>query len=125
MALSCGCAGAPRLAPPSSTRTTAGFDSRRLITVESLPPQLGGSPERAREHFERAVELSDGLDAAPYVTLALGVSVPEENRAEFEDLLNRALAIDPDENTSQRLLNVVNQRRARLLLDVVDDLFFE
>ncbi len=96
-----------------------------LITVESLPAQLGGSPERAREHFERAVELSDGLDAAPYVTLALGVSVPEENRAEFEDLLNRALAIDPDEDTSRRLLNVVNQRRAVLLLDRVDDLFFE
>ena len=96
-----------------------------LITLESLPAQLGGSPERAREHFERAVELSDGLDAGPYVTFALGVSVPEENRAEFEDLLNRALAIDPDENTDQRLLNVVNQRRARLLLDVVDDLFFE
>ena len=96
-----------------------------LITLESLPAQLGGSPERAREHFERAVELSDGLDAGPYVTLALGVSVPEEDRAEFEDLLNRALAIDPDENTGQRLLNVVNQRRARLLLDVVDDLFFE
>ncbi len=96
-----------------------------LITLESLPAQLGGSPERAREHFERAVELSDGLDAGPYVTLALGVSVPEEDRAEFEDLLNQALAIDPDENTGQRLLNVVNQRRARLLLDVVDDLFFE
>ena len=59
------------------------------------------------------------------MTLALGVSVPEEDRAEFEDLLDRALAIDPDEDTSRRLLNVVNQRRARLLLDRVDDLFFE
>lgn len=96
-----------------------------LITVESLPEQLGGSPGRAREHFERAVALSDGRDAAPYVTLALGVSVPEENRAEFEDLLERALAIDPDEDTGLRLLNVVNQRRARRLLDRVDDLFFE
>ncbi len=96
-----------------------------LITLESLPAQLGGSPERAREHFERVVELSDGLDASPYVTFALGVSVPEEDRAEFEDLLNRALAIDVDEDTSLRLLNVVNQRRARLLLDQVDDLFFE
>lgn len=96
-----------------------------LITLESLPAQLGGSPERAREHFERAVELSDGLDASPYVTFALGVSVPEEDRAEFEDLLNRALAIDVDEDTSLRLLNVVNQKRARLLLDRVDDLFFE
>ena len=59
------------------------------------------------------------------MTFALGVSVPEEDRAEFEDLLNRALAIDPDEDTSLRLLNVVNQMRARLLLDRVDDLFFE
>ena len=96
-----------------------------LITLESLPEQLGGSPERAREHFERAVELSDGLDAGPYVTLALGVSVPAEDRAEFEQLLNQALAIDPDEDTSLRLLNVVNQQRARRLLDRVDDLFFE
>ncbi len=96
-----------------------------LITLESLPEQLGGSPERAREHFERAVELSDGLDAGPYVTFALGVSVPWENRAEFEQLLNEALAIDPDGDTSLRLLNVVNQQRAQRLLDRVDDLFFE
>ena len=96
-----------------------------LVTVESLPEQLGGSPERAREHFERAVELSDGLDAAPYLALALGVSMPEGNRAEFEELLNQALAIDPDEDVGLRLLNVVNQKRARLLLDRMDDLFFE
>ncbi|MEE2636707.1 MAG: TRAP transporter TatT component family protein [Acidobacteriota bacterium] len=96
-----------------------------LITVESLPEPLGGSPERAREHFERAVELSDGLDVAPYVTFALGVTVPAEDRAEFERLLEQALAIDPDDDLSLRLLNVVNQRRAQLLLDRVDDLFFE
>ena len=35
-----------------------------LITLEALPAQLGGSPERARAHFERAVELSAGLDAS-------------------------------------------------------------
>ena len=96
-----------------------------LITLEALPPELGGSPERARKHFERAVELSDGLDAAPFVTFAAGVSVPAENRAEFQQLLEQALAIDPDEDTSLRLLNLVNQERARTLLDHVDDLFFD
>ena len=96
-----------------------------MITLESLPAELGGSPERAREHFERAVELSDGLDAGPYVTLAAGVSVPEENRAEFEALLSSALAVDPDEDTSRRLLNLVAHRRAEALLEYVDDLFFE
>jgi predicted anti-sigma-YlaC factor YlaD len=96
-----------------------------LITLEALPPELGGSPERARAHFERAVELSHGLDAGPYVTFAAGVSVPEENRAEFQELLAKALAVDPNEDTSRRLLNLVSQRRARSLLDQIDDLFFD
>ena len=96
-----------------------------LIALEALPPYLGGSPERAREHFERAVELSDGLDAAPFVAFAAGVSVSAENRAEFRELLEQALAIDPNEDTSLRLLNLVNQKRAQALLDHIDDLFFD
>lgn len=95
-----------------------------LITIEALPPELGGSPERAREHFERAVALSDGLDAAPFVAFAAGVAMPAGNRAEFQQLLEQALAIDPNEDTSLRLLNLVNQKRARMLLDHIDDLFF-
>ena len=96
-----------------------------LITIEALPPELGGSPERAREHFDRAIELSEGLDAAPFVAFAVGVLVPAENRAEFQQRLDQALAIDPDEDTSLRLLNKVNQTRARMLLDHIDDLFFD
>ena len=96
-----------------------------LITLEALPESLGGSPERAREHFDRAVELSDGLDAAPFVTFASGVSVAAENATEFRRLLEQALAIDPDEDTSLRLLNLINQKRAQALLDHIDDLFFD
>jgi len=96
-----------------------------LITLEALPPELGGSPVRAREHFERAVALSEGLDAAPYVTFAAGVSVATENRTEFIRLLEKALEIDPDEDTSLRLLNLINQKQARSLLDYADDLFFD
>ena len=88
-------------------------------------PDIDMGPLVTREHFERAVELSDGLDASPYVTFASGVSVPEENRTEFEELLRTALAVDPNEDTSLRLLNLVNQRRAGALLEYVDDLFFE
>ena len=95
-----------------------------LISVESVE-FLGGSVERARAHFERTVELTDGLDASPYVTLATGVSLPAQNRDEFESLLESALAVDPDEDVSIRLLNLVSQRRARLMLDHVDELFDE
>ena len=96
-----------------------------FVTLESAGEALGGSYARAREHFARAVELSDGQDAGPYVALATGVSVAEENRDEFRDLLETALAIDPDEAPENRLLNLIAQKRARVLLDHIDDLFFE
>ena len=53
------------------------------------------------------------------------MSVEAQDRAEFERLLNGALAIDVDEDPSNRLLNTIAQKRARLLLEHVDDLFFE
>ena len=96
-----------------------------LIILESLPPEVGGSPERAREHFERAVELSNGLDAAPYVSYATGVLQPAEARAEWERMLGQALAIDPDEDTRLRLMNLINQKQVQSLLDHADDLFFD
>jgi hypothetical protein len=34
-----------------------------MIAVESLPPLLGGSPVRAKDHFDRAVALSNGGSA--------------------------------------------------------------
>ena len=94
-----------------------------FITLESVPEALGGSPVRAREHFDRAVELSGGLDASPYLSLATGVAVATQDRAEFDSLLRSALAIDPDADESIRLTNIVSQRRAELLLEHIDDLF--
>ena len=58
------------------------------------------------------------------MAFAAGVSMPADNRAEFQQLLEQALAIDTNEDTSLRLLNLVNQTRARMLLDHIDDLFF-
>jgi predicted anti-sigma-YlaC factor YlaD len=93
-----------------------------LITLESLET-LGGSQTKAREHFDRAVALQKGALPGPYVALAMGVSVANQDRAEFEKLMNQALAIDPDAVPSSRLVTLVAQRRARALLDHVDALF--
>ena len=96
-----------------------------FITLESVGETMGGSYARARDHFARAVELSEGQDAGPYLSLATGVAIAEENREEFQELLETAVAIDPDEEPSNRLLNLIAQKRARVLLDHIDDLFFE
>ena len=51
------------------------------------------------------------------------VSVKNQNSAEFRDLLGKALAVDVNAHTEDRLVNIINQRRARWMLDHVDDLF--
>ena len=95
-----------------------------LITYEmSRQGTAGDSAARARKHFDRAVELSGGQLAAPYVSLAEAVSVQKQNVAEFKDLLNRALVVDPDAKTEWRLVNLMMQRRAKWLLDRIDQLF--
>lgn len=96
-----------------------------MISLESVPAAMGGSRERARDHFAQAVALSAGRRAGPYVALALGVSVPEQNRAEFESLLSAALAVDPDAVPRLRLANLIMQRRARHLLARIEYLFLE
>ena len=93
-----------------------------ISTYGGLPTELGGSRERAREHFARAVELSQGKKASPYLALATAVAVPEQNRDEFRTLLRAALEIELDVDEF-RLLNVLGQRRAQWLLDHEEDLF--
>jgi predicted anti-sigma-YlaC factor YlaD len=94
-----------------------------FITFETAMPD--GSIERARKHFARAVELSEGRRAGPFVSLAEKVSVKQQKAAEFHDLLNRALAIDVAERSPDRLANILMQRRARRLLKASSDLFLE
>ena len=96
-----------------------------LMVLEAVPEAMGGSPERAREHFERAVALSGGDRAGPYVALAGSVSVATGNRDEFERLLEQALQVDPNKEKSVRLLNLITQKRARHLLEHIDELFFD
>ena len=96
-----------------------------LIILEALPETMGGSPKRARAHFDRAVAISKGQKASPFVTLAQSVSVQTQNRAEFEDLLQKALAVDPDRDPNRRLETLIVQQQARSLLRREDDLFIE
>lgn len=97
-----------------------------LVNYESSRQPPGkDAAERSRRHFERAIELSQGNLASPYVALAEANSVAAQNRAEFEELLHKALAVDADARPEWRLENLVMQRRARWLLGRVSQLFAE
>ena len=95
-----------------------------MITYEMSRSGAAGDPAaRARKHFDRALALANGTDASPLVALAEAVTVQKQDVKEFESLLNRALAINPDANPDTRLLNTVMQRRARWLLSRESELF--
>jgi predicted anti-sigma-YlaC factor YlaD len=97
-----------------------------LIGYEMSRPNAGSDAEqRARAHFARAVALSEGRQAGPYVSLAESVCVETRARREFEALLRQALAVDPDARPEGRLANLVMQRRARRLLARADELIPE
>ena len=94
-----------------------------LIAYEMSRQGVTGDPAlRAKKHFDRAMKLSGGKLASPLVSFAESVSVQNQNRAEFQALLDQALAIHPDAVPESRLQNLVAQRRARWLLGRVDDL---
>ncbi|HTP59151.1 MAG TPA: TRAP transporter TatT component family protein [Spirochaetia bacterium] len=91
----------------------------------AAPAEMGGSQAKARTEFARAVELSGGHAAGPYVALASSVSVANQNAAEFRDLLGKALAVDVDAVPADRLVNTVNQQKAKWMLDHADRYFLE
>jgi predicted anti-sigma-YlaC factor YlaD len=88
-------------------------------------PLQGGGTDLARLHFARAEELSGNIRITPLVSLAESVSISEQNRVEFEQLLNQALSFNADSHLPTRLANLVAQRRARLLLTRTDTFFLE
>jgi len=97
----------------------------QVVYASTRPGVAAAELDRLRKHFERAVELSGGRRASAFVGYAESVLVRQQKRAEFKELLERALAIDPSQEPDFRLSNLIAQRRARWLLARADELFLE
>lgn len=80
-----------------------------------VSPELGGDLEPARQHFERAIELSDGQDLSAKVALALHYFERIGDRPARDRLLNEIIAADPHAK-GRTLMNVMAQRRAKAVL---------
>ena len=86
-----------------------------------------GRPDYAaiQRDYETALALSQGKRAGLYLAYAETVAVPRQDSKEFRALIKKALAVDPDENKEVRLVNLLAHRRARWLLERVDDLILD
>jgi len=91
--------------------------------LASLRPQAaGGNPEKARNHFEQALEYSDRRDLMVQVEFARRYARSVNNRALHDKLLNEVLEADP-QVPGYTLTNTVAQAEAARLL--AEDYFFE
>ncbi len=89
----------------------------------SAPVEFGGNIERAYVTSEEAFRVSEGKTPGPYVTYATSFCVPQQDLQGFEENLEKALAINPDDNPSTRLATIITQQKAAWLLEHVEDYF--
>lgn len=89
-----------------------------------VPPALGGTPERGRAHFERAIALSQGRNLIAQVELARRYARLTFDRPLHDRLLGEVVEADPVE-PGLTLSNVLAQAQARELLAGSADYFPE
>ena len=78
----------------------------------------------AKSYFKKAVEVSAGQDLSPYISYAENISVSEQNKNEFSNMLYKALNIDIYSNPELTLVNYINRKRANWLLDNIEEYFY-
>jgi len=87
-----------------------------------MPPALGGKPERARTHFERAIAISKGRNLMFKVIFAERFARTLFDRSLHDRLLREVIEADAEE-PDLTLMNLLAQKKARALLDSADDYF--
>ncbi len=79
--------------------------------------------EQAVIYFNRAVIASDSNNCSPYITLAENLSVQQQDKKGFLELVDKALKVDTKKHFKNRLVNVLCQRKALWLRQNVERLF--
>lgn len=92
-------------------------------TLAALPPLLGGKPDRAKNHFEKAMTLSQGRFFLVQYYYARYYAVRTQNRELFMRLIDEILTGAPKGMKDVCLINAVVQEKAKELEQGVDDLF--
>jgi len=91
-----------------------------LLTLR--PPALGGKPEEARQHFEKAIAMSNGRDLGAKVEFARGYAKLLYDRELHDQLLGEVMTADPYAD-GLTLTNVMAKEQAAQMLAEADNYF--
>lgn len=89
----------------------------------SLPPLLGGNPEKVKEHLQRVDQINNDKFLLSKLFLARYYAYPLQDRSLYKSLLQQILEAPIDIFPEQRLANAVAKARAKYWLTKMDELF--
>jgi hypothetical protein len=89
----------------------------------SIPKALGGSPEKAKEYFEKCIQINDGKFLMVYIYYASIYAVQVQNRELYESLLKKVISAPIDILPEQKLANSIAKKKAEQLLKKIDEYF--
>ena len=89
----------------------------------SRPKILGGDTEISQKHFERCLTINNGKFLMTYVYYARSFAVQTQNRKLFEQCLAKVAEASLDILPQARLSNAIAKKKAKLLMEKIEDLF--
>ena len=89
----------------------------------AAPADFGGDDERAKFCYEKALECSGGNSISQHILYAQSFCIPNQDVKGFDEAIEKALAINPDEDPATRLATTVSKRKAEFLKSRRDELF--
>lgn len=89
----------------------------------ALPRMLGGNPDKAREHFERSLELTGDKFMLAYVYLARYYAQPLLDEELFDQYLQRVAEAPADVLPGYQLVTAIAKKKAQRLAGMKEELF--
>lgn len=89
----------------------------------SAPVDFGGDIERGLKCYQNAQKVAQGKQAGHYVSYAESYCIAQNDEDGFVDALEQALALNPDDNPSTKLMTIIYQEKAKRLLATREDYF--
>jgi len=91
----------------------------------AAPESLGGGRDKALEAYAKAVEYSGGKSPGAYIAYVRSFCIPLQDGAGFDEYIDKALAIDPESQSENRLALTIAHRQAVWLKDHKADFILE
>jgi hypothetical protein len=89
----------------------------------SRPPMLGGDPEKAKQYFEKNLEITQGKFLLTHIYYTQYYAIKTMNEEIFDQLIKQVEETSPDVLPGFQLLNVIAKKKADILKERRENYF--